>query len=167
MPDAFDGFPNNPDTDGDRILDGFELARNGTLNAPVTLGDVNGDGTVDQSDVALLGQIASGDSELPAGVDVRDADVDGDGQVTENDATLLQGWIDGDPELLPAVAGNGNANQLDNPQGPAQEQTNENGPGVIGGNGFQQLLELPAGPQQEFTGMFDPADWAGTGLNIN
>jgi hypothetical protein len=38
---------------------------------------------------------------------------------------------------------------------------------VVTRNCFQQLPELPAGPQQEFDGMFNPGDWAGTGLNIN
>lgn len=68
------------------------------------LGDVNGDGVIDENDVELVNLHVQGVQSL-TGRSLRVADVDGDGQVTANDANLISDFINGGLARFPAQSG--------------------------------------------------------------
>lgn len=61
-----------------------------TRNAGVLIGDVNGDGVVNNEDVLMLAKYIENPASTPT-IDLRAADLDGDGNVTADDLELLNG----------------------------------------------------------------------------
>lgn len=72
------------------------------------------------------------------------------------------GNADDDPDNTPnPQVGAGNQNQE------TEEVTNETGPTEMSGGTTRMSPNLPADVAQRFNEMFNAADWAGTGLNVN
>ena len=89
LPDAFDPNPNNPDTDGDGILDGADA-------------DVNGDGIIDNgtdTDGDGINDAADADADGDGVIDTGKTDADGDGVADSHDP--VDNTKDSDNDGLP------------------------------------------------------------------
>jgi hypothetical protein len=88
----------------DNTITAFFLSA-GTIPEPIIetylLGDVNGDGVINESDYAVLSRYIAGDN---VAIDIRAADIDQDGQITTSDLTLLELYIIGYMmDIYPAI----------------------------------------------------------------
>lgn len=99
IPDGFDAEPSDPDADGDGILDGYEIAVNGSLDGEIFLGDANGDGEIDQADVAFALRVLRGLAPAPSSFAA--FDVDRDGELDRADVISLIHFLRGHQSLLP------------------------------------------------------------------
>lgn len=78
-----------------------------TLPAGRALGDVNGDGLVDDSDATLILRYTVGKAEITDEDALWAADVNGDGEIDAKDATLILKYSTGDSTEYPAAEKSG------------------------------------------------------------
>ena len=103
IPDVFDAFPTNPDHDGDRFLDGYELAAGTDPNSVTSrprLGDINNDGRVDSID-AIVGTALFLNVSVPFETYRERGDVNRDGKFDNVDFILLFNYTLGVVPTLP------------------------------------------------------------------
>ena len=75
------------------IYDYKNVAAQGGYNGR-KLGDINGDGLINQEDLDLVNAHLSGQSTITDPTSLRCADIDGDGEITQSDADELERFID-------------------------------------------------------------------------
>lgn len=97
LPASMDPNDNQRDSDGDRFLDAYEAVTVGLTGAGdpqvrPRIGDLDGDGTVEESDGRMVSDIWLDKTELVLDR-TRYADVDRDGWVTTLDAMLIEGFV--------------------------------------------------------------------------
>lgn len=72
-----------------------------TIPAGRMIGDVNGDGKIDEQDIALIsGCVASAGTSITDETQLKCADVDGSGTVTANDTNAITAYIAGNRKLV-------------------------------------------------------------------
>ena len=94
--------PENPDWDGNRFTNGYELLMGSDPLDPDSkpaLGDVSGDGTTNNVDAIQLFNLFLGNVPSVARMDL--ADVRADGQINNVDAVVLFNWILGTMPFIP------------------------------------------------------------------
>ncbi len=69
-----------------------------------SVGDVNGDGVISQTDADLVAQLVAG-SRTPSAVELVRADVSGDGELKANDITLINRYLAGMDSTFPRCTG--------------------------------------------------------------
>lgn len=95
LPDIFDIYSNNIDSDGDKIKDGYEAAHCGidcvlNANTKPPIGDVNGDGFISNLDALAIQSFFLG--TIPYGLlpNMTWSDVNRDGNISNLDALITQ-----------------------------------------------------------------------------
>lgn len=102
LPALLDPNESNPDTDGDRFRDGYEVEHGHSANDAMDypeLGDVNGDGMTNNLDAIILFNYVLGN--IPSVAQYKNADTSMDAIVNNLDVLQIFNWAIGSVEILP------------------------------------------------------------------